>query len=127
MKLKKYEGNPILKPNPKNEWEEKCVLNPAAIYDEESKKFVMLYRAAGNDVRHQIKLGLATSTDGIHFERISSEPVLPCGKPGEWNSSESGHPYAFTDDDGSFVRHVEIHSFYRRDRSVSVDFYLPQN
>jgi hypothetical protein len=33
----------------------------------------------------------------------------------------------FTDDDGSFVRHVEIHSFYRRDRSVSVDFYLPQN
>ena len=100
MKLKKYEGNPILKPNPKNEWEEKCVLNPAAIYDEESKKFVMLYRAAGNDVRHQIKLGLATSTDGIHFERISDEPVLPCGKPGEWNSSESGHPYAFTDDDG---------------------------
>ena len=76
MKLKKYEGNPILKPNPKNEWEEKCVLNPAAIYDEESKKFVMLYRAAGNDVRHQIKLGLATSTDGIHFERCSDLPAF---------------------------------------------------
>lgn len=27
--FKKYENNPILKPNPANEWEEKCVLNPA--------------------------------------------------------------------------------------------------
>ena len=42
MKLKKYEGNPILSPNPKNVWEEKCVLNPAVIYDEKNEKFVML-------------------------------------------------------------------------------------
>ena len=76
MKLQKYEGNPILKPNPLNEWEEKCVLNPAAIYDEKNDQFVMLYRAAGNDVRHQIKLGLATSKDGIHFERCSNVPAF---------------------------------------------------
>ena len=50
MKLKKYEGNPILSPNPKNVWEEKCVLNPAVIYDEKNEKFVMLYRAAGNKI-----------------------------------------------------------------------------
>ena len=76
MKLKKYEGNPILKPNPENEWEEKCVLNPAVIYDEENERFVMLYRAAGNDVRHQIKLGLATSRNGIDFVRESNEPAF---------------------------------------------------
>ena len=29
MKFTKYENNPILKPNPKNQWEELCVLNPA--------------------------------------------------------------------------------------------------
>ena len=68
MKLQKYAGNPILKPNPANQWEERCVLNPAVIYDEENEQFVMLYRAAGNDVRHQIKLGLATSKD---FKRYS--------------------------------------------------------
>ena len=76
MKLTKYSQNPILKPNPDNDWEERCVLNPAVVYDECRNKFVMLYRAAGNDVRHQIKLGLAESQDGLHFTRMSAEPVF---------------------------------------------------
>ena len=38
--------------------------------------FYMLYRAAGDDPTHPIFLGLATSTDGFHFERVSDEPVL---------------------------------------------------
>lgn len=76
MKLKKYEGNPILSANPKNQWENYCVLNPAAIYDEKQGKFVMLYRAAGDDAEHYIYLGLALSDDGIHFERQSDEPNL---------------------------------------------------
>ncbi|MBQ9116814.1 MAG: glycosidase [Clostridia bacterium] len=76
MKLKKYENNPILKPNPKNQWEERCVLNPAVIYDGDKEEFVMLYRAAGNDPRHQIRLGLATSTDGVNFVRRSDLPAF---------------------------------------------------
>ena len=77
MKLTKYSGNPILKRNPDNAWEERCVLNPAGVYDEARIKFVMLYRAAGNDVRHQIKLGLAESDDGVHFTRMSEQAVFP--------------------------------------------------
>ncbi len=42
MKLQKYVNNPILKPNPNNQWEERCVLNPAVIYDEANEEFVML-------------------------------------------------------------------------------------
>jgi len=76
MKFKKYEGNPILRPNPENEWESLCVLNPAVVYDYEREEFVMVYRCAGNDVRHEIKMGLATSKDGIHFERQCTEPVF---------------------------------------------------
>ena len=76
MKLNKYEKNPILKPNPNNKWEERCVLNPAVVYDEEKQEFIMLYRAAGNDVRHQIKLGLATSKDGVNFVRQSNDPAF---------------------------------------------------
>ena len=53
IKLKKYEGNPILKPKG-NSWEGLCVLNPAVIYDEQSGLFRMLYRAAGNDKQHYI-------------------------------------------------------------------------
>lgn len=76
MIFKKYEGNPILHPNPANAWEERCVLNPAVVYDQEKQKFVMLYRAAGNDKRHQISLGLAESSDGVHFERVGNAPVF---------------------------------------------------
>ena len=36
MKINKYEANPILKPNPANQWENLCVLNPGVIYDEEN-------------------------------------------------------------------------------------------
>lgn len=76
MKFEKSKNNPILEKNPKNAWESLCVLNPAVIYDDEEKKFKMLYRAAGEDITHYIYLGLAESTDGVHFTRMSDEPVL---------------------------------------------------
>ena len=76
MKFEKYKDNPILRPNAENEWEERCVLNPAVVYDDETQEFIMLYRAAGNDARHQIKLGLATSKDGINFVRKSDKPAF---------------------------------------------------
>lgn len=76
MQFVKYSGNPILKPNPLNAWESLCVLNPAVIYNEEEQLFYMLYRAAGNDEEHYIYIGLATSKDGIHFERQSDKPLI---------------------------------------------------
>ena len=76
MKLIKHKENPILRPNAANDWEALCVLNPAVVYDEEKQEFVMVYRAAGNDVRHEIKMGLATSKDGVQFVRQSDKPVF---------------------------------------------------
>jgi len=38
MKLKRYEGNPILSPHPDHPWEDLAVFNPAAWYDEEKKE-----------------------------------------------------------------------------------------
>lgn len=74
MQLKRFEGNPILKPNPENQWENLCVLNPGVIYDEQSKLFIMLYRAGGDEYEHYIRLGKAVSKDGFHFERTSDLP-----------------------------------------------------
>ena len=73
FRLKKYENNPILSPNPKNQWEELVVCNPAAWY--ENGTFYLLYRAAGNDRDHFIYLGLATSKDGFNFTRCFDKPV----------------------------------------------------
>ena len=83
MKLKKYSGDPILSPNPHSTWDNFCVLNPAVVYDEESKKFIMVYRAAGDDIQHVMRLGLATSEDGIHFERASDRPIFEADPNGE--------------------------------------------
>ena len=80
MKLEKFEGNPILSPNPANEWESLTVCNPAAWH--EKGKFYMLYRAAGNDPEHHIHIGLAESSDGFNFRRVLDTPVL---SPGENN------------------------------------------
>ncbi|MDD3114042.1 MAG: hypothetical protein PHT56_06620 [Candidatus Izemoplasmatales bacterium] len=76
MKLNRSEQNPILSANPKNEWENMVVLNPAVIFDDQRQEFVMLYRAAGDTEKHYIYLGLATSKDGIHFTRQSDKPIL---------------------------------------------------
>lgn len=74
MKLKKFEGNPILSPNSENTWESLVVCNPAAYY--ENGKFYLLYRAAGDDAEHYIHIGLAVSEDGFNFKRVFDKPVL---------------------------------------------------
>lgn len=84
MKLKKFQGNPIVSPNEKNDWESLVTCNPGVFYD--NGTFYMLYRAAGNDEDHVIRLGLATSKDGFHFERASDQPVF---SPSE-NNFDSG-------------------------------------
>ena len=55
-------------------WENLVTCNPGVIYD--GGTFYMLYRAAGDDEDHVIRFGLATSTDGFHFTRVSREPVF---------------------------------------------------
>ncbi|WP_234572476.1 hypothetical protein [Rhodohalobacter sp. 614A] len=74
MKLSKSNQNPILRPNEKNEWENLAVCNPGVWHEDGT--FKLLYRAAGNDEEHIIRFGLAESTDGIQFERVSDEPVF---------------------------------------------------
>lgn len=82
MKLTRYEGNPILKPNPGNAWESAVTTNPGAVYDAVSRQFIMLYRAAGHDKQHVIHFGLATSSDGFNFKRMSDKPVFSPSKDG---------------------------------------------
>ncbi|MFH1367631.1 MAG: glycosidase [Elusimicrobiota bacterium] len=74
MKLKKWEGNPVLKPTGKGYWEKMAVLNPGAYYD--NGKVYMLYRASGEIEDYRIYFGLATSVDGFHFKRESGQPVF---------------------------------------------------
>ncbi|MDO3408689.1 family 43 glycosylhydrolase [Saccharibacillus sp. CPCC 101409] len=84
----------ILKPE--LAWEQDCI--EAAALCEHGGKLYMFYGGAYNNAPQQI--GCAVSEDGVRWERISDEPFLRSGEPGSWNSSESGHPFVFADDDG---------------------------
>ena len=76
MKLTRFQGNPILSPNPDNDWENLAVLNPAAWYDQDNGRVLLLYRAAEAHPEYKCYFGLATSEDGYHFERVSDRPVI---------------------------------------------------
>ena len=82
----------ILKPE--LAWEQLCIEAPATIVWE--GRVWMFYGGAYNCSPQQI--GLAVSDDGVRFTRVSNEPFLTNGKPGDWNASESGHPYVFEDE-----------------------------
>ena len=72
-----YDGNPILRPQGDG-WESTSVYNPAAVVRD--GRVVLLYRAHAADIVSHV--GLATSDDGIHFER-RGEPVLSPTEPYE--------------------------------------------
>jgi sucrose-6-phosphate hydrolase SacC (GH32 family) len=81
---------------PEYEWEGKCVEGASVI--QRDNELFMFYAGSYNNAPQQI--GAAKSSDGINWEKLSDKPFLANGKPGEWNSSESGHPHIFLDKNG---------------------------
>lgn len=77
-------------------WEKACIEAPSVIVRD--SMMYMFYAGGYNNKPQQI--GLATSKDGINFERIGPEPFKQNGREGKWNASESGHPHVFRNSDG---------------------------
>lgn len=88
---------------PTLDWEGKCIEAAATVVQD--GKIYLFYGGAYNCSPQQI--GYAVSSDGVNFTRGKDTPFLPCGAAGDWNASESGHPYVFVDDDG------RIYLFYQ--------------
>lgn len=71
MLLKRFEGNPILKPIAEHPWESLAVFNPAAVY--EGGKIHIVYRALAQDLTSV--LGYASSSDGFRIDERLPEPI----------------------------------------------------
>lgn len=99
---------------PEHPWEGKCIEAPATIVDNDA--IYMFYGGAYNCAPQQI--GCAVSKDGVAFNKCFDKPFLTCGKEGEWNSSESGHPYVFKDDDG------KVWLYYQGSNNMGETWYL---
>lgn len=79
LKLQRSDKNPILSPSDLP-WENMLVFNPGAVMVDD--KVYLIYRAMGkNDIYS--RLGLATSTDGVNFERRSEPLYYSQGHPDE--------------------------------------------
>ena len=77
--LKRFEGNPILAPQPRHWWESKAVFNPGALY--EGGKVHIVYRAIGDsDVS---VFGYASSVNGFQISERLDEPVYVPREPFE--------------------------------------------
>ncbi|MCC6581346.1 MAG: glycoside hydrolase, partial [Phycisphaeraceae bacterium] len=88
---------PILKPELARE--RKCIEAPTVL--RRDGRLFMFYAGAYNLEPQQI--GVAVSDDGLVWQRLCDQPFLPNGKPGDWNSSESGHPGVFQDGDRTWL------------------------
>jgi len=84
---------------PELPWEGECIEAPATLV--RNGKIYMFYGGSYNCTPQQI--GCAVSEDGVNFQRVFTEPLVRCGAPDAWNSSESGHPYVFEDEDRSVI------------------------
>lgn len=71
VSLKRYSGNPVLRPIPEIPWEAKAVFNPGVIY--ENGKVHLFYRAMSED--NTSVIGYAASKDGYIFDETYDEPV----------------------------------------------------
>jgi predicted GH43/DUF377 family glycosyl hydrolase len=80
VKLTRHPANPILRPDPASDWDTASTCNPGAAFD--GREFLLLYRGGADDSQHVISLGLATSADGIRFERHGKHPVFGPSRDG---------------------------------------------
>ncbi len=79
--MKRFQGNPILKPISDNAWEARAVFNAGVFYA--GGRVHILYRAVGND--RVSRLGYASSSDGYHIEERLSFPVF---KPANYTEKD---------------------------------------
>jgi len=77
--VKKFEENPLLTPLPHHPWESRAAFNSAAVYEDGKVHFV--YRALG-DTDLSV-LGYAASSDGLHIDERSKEPIYIPREPFE--------------------------------------------
>lgn len=92
-------GDPILRPDPDWDWE-KGGLYKSWIMEHEGT-YYLYYNAKNQDHASWIEqTGLATSTDLIHWDRCSGNPLLPVGPSGAFDDLFASDPCVFRLGDG---------------------------
>jgi predicted GH43/DUF377 family glycosyl hydrolase len=107
----KYSGNPVLDIGPGGQWDDEHVRSPSVIFD--GSIYHMWYCGYRN---FEWKIGYANSTDGINWNKYSSNPVMSLGSSGSWDDKQVLQPVVlynggiyhmwFSGDDGTTTRRI---------------------
>lgn len=88
----KYANNPVLQNGNSGEWDY-ALGSPSVIFD--GSIFHMWYDGQTGDGHSRI--GYATSSDGINWNKYAGNPVIDIGNAGEWNEFTTGFPSVLFD------------------------------
>ena len=79
-------GQPVIDRGPKGSWDHYAVDNPYVLVGD--KRLYCFFEAQDKplDQGGSERIGLATSTDGIHWKKAEQNPILDVGPPGSWDS-----------------------------------------
>jgi len=88
----KYQNNPVLEPGPPGSWDQQGIIHTNVLFDGISCK---MWYAGFKDV-NMSGIGYATSLDGIHWIKHSSNPILEA-TPGTWEEFLIGWPNVLFD------------------------------
>jgi hypothetical protein len=84
---------PVLDHGPYRSWDERVVADPYVIRI--GPYFYMYYLGQDRAVPPRQRLGVARSRDGIHWEKLRSNPILSPGEPGAFDELGVGEPAVF--------------------------------
>jgi len=90
---KKYDKNPVIKPDYNNPYEENSVLEPAVIFFK--KRFYVFYTSYGEVGLGDSFINVATSDDGINWKKYDKNPVIKPEK--DWESGGLYEPTIYYD------------------------------
>ncbi len=79
---------PVLEPGPRGSWDERGVADPYVL--RVKGMFYLFY--LGQDRARRQRLGVARSTDGVHWQKLRTNPVLELGPVGAFDENGLGEP-----------------------------------
>ncbi|MCD6287894.1 MAG: hypothetical protein J7M12_02140, partial [Candidatus Hydrogenedentes bacterium] len=91
----KYSGNPILEPGTQGQWDSwtLATMNVLKVGD-----MCHMYYEAGSKGVIDFQIGHAISEDGVHWTKDPANPVIPFGRHGAWDDTETWDPFVLYED-----------------------------
>jgi predicted GH43/DUF377 family glycosyl hydrolase len=84
------EQAPVLDTGPFESWDERAAADPYVV--QISGYFYLYYLGQDRADPPRQRLGIARSTDGIHWEKLRANPILEPGPPGSFDEAGVGEP-----------------------------------